>query len=718
MKPYFSFCAFVLTGLICALSLSCNKNTGNEPGDELRDNSFSYCGSVSDIRSALCESGADGSVTFYFSPSDGISDLEEMIAADDFIKISTKLMPQGEIDLLEEGNTLTYKDITASKEHSQEISESYLSLKFSQQNAELETSVETVSGKTLRAKYSGKCPMADAQKPSYSLNQQIFGVYTGQSNPKSSNNYRLAFTNAQWEGQNTDFTLTSEGYALVVSLYGENSQQWKDIPTGDISPATSSAPGTYSDKNSYVLWRNAAGESIKLALSGNIAISQLADGIRIEATFTDAQGKVSDIVYEGACAISNGTFKPHLPQIGHDVNIDGGLASAVYQGDVFGNGSGVMEITIIDKDGANDKPNSYAVNLALFSTKFNNPKKDRRLIPGTYTVTTDGEQGTWMPTQEMEFMGMVIPLGTYAAYDDGSQSGKYLYACDGTITIEAGERNYFTITFDLSSPDGYTIKGSFTGDVPIEDRSDDQENDGSSTLESDLEMELSYLPKAYLYPQSSIYVGGLGTIPVSEACDRSGTRYGYQFVDIGLVTGYYVPDEAFPKEGRLVEGDILRLEFLVNEGKESSITPGTYTITPNRYPAQFKAGVCPRGYQSADGNLGSRWQFIANAIGNADIDGDGDVETDVPLNIPSVKGFACLYEGTVTVTKSDKGDNWFTFDINAQDVLKHNITGQWTGPVYFAGSDTPVTESGDEFKSPSIERFSQFRRISEVIPFM
>lgn len=694
---------FTLFSVLTMLQmLSCTEKNQSQPEQQLPDNSFSYCGTVTDIRSVVYEMTGDTSVDFYFSPTAGIVDLPGMQSANDFIKISLAEIPDGDINLLAEGNSLSYVDIEVSKGGSGKVTSFVLTMNMEGSNLKMDLSVVMASGKTLEAKYDGECVKYEFIKPAVVLDSQIYGIFMGQSKkPSQANDYYFAFTNAEFEAEGTQFEMKSEGYAIIVDFYGEKNSDWKNFPVGTFVNSDSNDPMTFYDKYSYVVYNDASGKKVKLDITGDLVVNRTDDVISVSTEFVDIDGEPTKITYEGNYSLINGTFDPHLPQIGHDVEIDGGLASAIYEGDIFGTGSGVMEITIIDKNGADDKPNAYGVNLALFSVKFNDPKKDRRLVPGTYVITNNGEQGTWMATNEMEFMGMVIPVGTYAVYDDGSQTGQYLYAIDGTITIEAAERNYFTITFDLVSPDGYSIKGSFTGDVPIEDMSNDNDDDGSSTLESDLDMDLSYLQKAYLAPQSEIYVPGLGTVPVSKACDYSGVEYGYQFVDIGLATGTYEPSEDYP-EGKLVEGDIVRIDLLVNPGKEGYITPGKYTITPNRYPAQFKPGVAPRGYQGPDGNLGSRWELIKNAIGNGDIDGDGEVEIDVPLNIPSVKGYACLYDGTVTITKSDKGENWFTFEIDALDVLKHKITGTWTGPIYLYGTDTPVLSSGEEFKAPSI----------------
>ena len=64
-----------------------------------------------------------------------------------------------------------------------------------------------------------------------------------------------------------------------------------------------------------------------------------------------------------------------------------------------------------------------------------------------------------------------------------------------------------------------------------------------------------------------------------------------------------------------------------------------------------------------------------------------------------MKGYASVYEGTVTIEKADGGDNYFTFTIDGEDVLHHKIRGSWIGPVYFGGTNTPVTSSDNRFEA-------------------
>ena len=64
--------------------------------------------------------------TFYFSPTKDLASLNAMLLADNYIKIVTKT-PTGDIDLLNEGNSLSYEDVAVSAGTSDKVSKSSLS---------------------------------------------------------------------------------------------------------------------------------------------------------------------------------------------------------------------------------------------------------------------------------------------------------------------------------------------------------------------------------------------------------------------------------------------------------------------------------------------------------------------------------------------------------------------------------------------------------------
>ena len=128
----------------------------------------------------------------------------------------------------------------------------------------------------------------------------------------------------------------------------------------------------------------------------------------------------------------------------------------------------------------------------------------------------------------------------------------------------------------------------------------------------------------------------------------------------------------------------------------------------------MKPGVCVRGFTGVAGNDGTRYQHLVNIIGNGypyGLDdrfktwldnGNPDPDNEYfqengPLNRATFDLFACIYGGSVTITKADGGENYYTIEINGTDVLDHTITGSWTGPVWLNGDGhTPVLPNGGE----------------------
>lgn len=688
-KSLFFSTVLIAAGVSCLSVLPSCKKDGN--GTQTLQNQFEYSDEVKDIKTVAClKDDAAGTYSLFISPTAGITDLDGMLAANDYIKIVTSKV-DGNIDLTAEGNSLVYNDYTISSENKDDVVSATLSVVLDGNSVEIALSSELSSGKTLDAQYNGTCisfQQGGGESVDVTLDKSAVSLYMGRSG--DIDNYLLVMTNAEFNASGSNYELKSEGYALQLDLYTAMGESWTVIPDGEYAEATNGADHTYTKRYSGVKYRDAEGNTTALMpLSGPVTITKDGENYVVTANFVDENGAVGKVSYTGVIRPANATFNPILPQIEDDVVVEGFAAEAVYQGNVLEAGTGLMEINIYDYKFDNKEPNGYGITIVLFSDLFQDPKTCR-IIPGEYKAASNFAHSTWMIAQEIDMMGMVFPLGTYVQMDDGTDYGKFSYAAGGKIVVtDEGPEVGYTIECDLVSADGYTIKASYTGKIPVTDMSDDNPDDGSTTLEKDLEMDLNYLSTAYCYPQSSIYIAGVGTVPVDNIPNYNppGEACGYQFIELGRETG------EFDGDGKLIEGDIIRLDLLVEPGQEDKITLGTYEITDSRYPIAFKPGVAPRGFQGVEGNQGTRWEKIENAIGNADIDGDGEVEVDVPLNIPSVKGYACLYSGSVTIEKADGGENWYTFTIDGMDVLKHKITGTWTGPVCLAGGTTPVLPS-------------------------
>lgn len=713
----------------CSLLLSsCSSSDDNDtPPVKIPANTFAYGDAQSKIESVVYTVDEQKVYTFYFSPTRGLVDLEAMLMADDYFKIVTST-PTGEIDLLSANNRLIYKNVNVSSETVEKVEKATLSLQLtSLTTVKMTLGAAMSSGESLLAQYEGVCTkhVGQGEKDDYdvTLTDQIFGYYMGPADgDKGTNGYYVALTNAEFQVQGTQFALSTDGYALVLSFYGTAGENWKDMPTGTFTESRNNENLTFDSEYSGVLCKENGGQKLFTTLLDPVKIVRgEADKVTITATFLDQNLDEKTIIYEGDLKLGNATLNVYNPQLERDVVIEGAYAQGVYNGDVMENGTGLTEITIYDKKAENNEPNGMAMKIAVFAEKFVNPARERRLIPGTYKAAATYAQGTWMPTVELQIMGMVVPMGTYAAYDDGTKTGLYAYAAEGDIVIRQGSnKTHYTIEFDLKSIAGYSIQGTYTGEVYLEDQSNDETNDGTSSLKGDYELDFSYLKnddnRADCYPQSEIWVRGLNTVPVSTACEYSGREYGFQHIVIGKETYEYTDEYPADKgRGKLVEGDILGIDLLVEKGKEDRIATGIYPITANRYPVYFYPGVCVCGYNCY---FGTSMTFTTSAIGWGYIWGYYDPEYKAVnewLNVPTIGEFASIYGGTITVTKAEGGDNWYTISVDGKDVLKHRITGSWTGPIYLGGTDTPIEQANGGLQTTAKQNTPSFREYKSRI---
>lgn len=737
MKKFYSLCVLlcVIGASSCLISSCSSDGDGDTPPPALTGNSFVYGDTEHKIESVVYAVDETGKIySFYFSPTPGLVDLDAMLVADDYIKIVTNT-PTGEIDLLANGNQLMYKKLNISSATGGNVQKAVLTLQLtSLTTAKMSLDAATKDGETLRAEYNGLCIKQggeDPETPTYdvTLTSQIFGYYMGPKKGADTNEYYLSLTNAEWELMGgTQFSIKSEGYVLMLDFFGATGENWRDMPTGTLSESAEFKDHTYYSSYSFVSHYDANGQRTDYQLVDAVKIERdEAGNATVTATYIDANYEEHQLIYTGGMKLNDATLNVRLPQLDRDITIEGAYASGVYSGDIAENGTGLSEITIFDQKAENNEPNGSAMKIAVFAEKFTDPARERRLIPGTYKAATTYKQFTWMPTTEMEFMGMVVPMGTYAAYDDGTKGGQYAYAASGDIVIrDGGQKNHYTIEFELQSIAGYTISGSYTGEVYLENQSKDDKDDGSSNLKDDYELNFDYLSKynanrAECYPQSEMWIRGLGTVPVSTACEYSGREYGLQHIVIGKEI-YEVTDE-YPLgggiqqngKGKLIEHDIIGIDLIVVKGYEEKLATGTYSITPNRYPIYFYPGVCVCGY---NGYYGTSITHTTSAIGWGYPNGYYDPEYTVAngwLNIPTIDIFASIYSGTVTVEKADGGDNWYTISVDGQDVLKHRITGTWTGPVYLGGTDTPVVQPATAMQTSVKPSAPSYREASSAI---
>lgn len=172
----------------CAL-LACSKPAPEEPGQGSGngdtpepvslENQIQYDGGdLIDIKSVIY-ADEDGQYTFWFSPSENITDADEADGSD-ALKI-TLTNPEGTVDLDKDLVGLQYSDIHVMDQTMADVKECKLSLDLvSETSVKLSLELTMTSGKTLLAEYDGSCAAAvEPEVPlenQYELNGEVSAI--------------------------------------------------------------------------------------------------------------------------------------------------------------------------------------------------------------------------------------------------------------------------------------------------------------------------------------------------------------------------------------------------------------------------------------------------------------------------------------------------------------------------------------------------------------
>ncbi len=619
--------------------------------------------------------------TIYLSPTAGLVDVDGMLIAEDAVKITVK-QPAGAVDLSVAGNGISYGELDVNSSNLGEASVATLSVEFlSARVARISAEIEA-GGKTLKVTYYGLCKDSDASEAGDASNKVMLDKapiawYLKKAQGVESHNYYLALTDAEYTLTKGQVTLKEAGYLFVADLYALPGEDVYLLPEGEYMASQLNEDHTFTAQYTGVQYTDAEGNKSQLSLVPGepVKVARKGDIWSVSLRFVDTDGMEKDIVYEGQLRIidqpEGGGFS--LPQIGRDVEVIGATAAATYYGNMLQAGTGMMQINIFDETYNSKKgQGGLAAALVVFNDLFGNPK-DAAIKPHEYMPNTSFQWGTWMPAVEVPMAAMTFPLGTYVQLDDGTNFGQFSYGKGGTIKIEAAGNHTdedgnvapaYKVEFNLTSKDGFVLKGSYTGVIPITDASNDKpDDDGTSTLERDYDMDLTKIKKAHFYTSDQIYIQNIGYKPISSY------NCGLQFINIGIENVGDRPEDFTDREPG---GDIVRMELVTEPGKENVITPGTYKVGEQRWPEFVKPGVMMRGIMLSGALSGSRWMHQ-----NYSMKDNGQTIFEY------MDGHALIYGGQVTITKveGEGKENWYRFEFDGICVRKHHVRGEWEGPV-------------------------------------
>lgn len=713
----FNFKRLTLAAFSAGLALSvssCDEKIsggGNDKPIEVKN--AILCGDeLYQIRSVVyTKEETEGFTVFYFSPTRGISDVDGMNGAGDFLKVCVDDISGNAVDFQKEGNAVSFRELTVDKGNIASFKDVSFNIELMEHKyVSLSFSFMSEDKGLFAADYYGECriypsdPTLDWDYSATSSGIEV--MYTGENKEYNTVNYTLAMATAPYviDGVGNIY-FESEGYLLIVELFAEPVQESSYVfPTGTFSASRFSEAGTYDSKKSGLLHYHKEGDTdpfVKLLENDLIVKSYEKDGMRmytIETSFEDEDGIQRTIGYDGPVNVLYQSSQ--LPSLdAPKTDLVASRADGVYLGNLFGKKTGLVTINLYDEVYDNeDNGGGYSASLAVFAKMFNGEEAPR-LVAGTYNVQESpvGEENTALVGMPVSMMGQIFPFGTYIHQDTGGM-GKFGMAKSGKIVIEEtvvdgeGKQNY-KISFDLVSQEGLAMKGSYEGQVEVTDQSDDGiKDDGTSTLNGDYEMNLDLISKGRLYP--------LGEI---EGPD--GEKYSHQRLDIGSRSGldagevigvhpndvYGMDPGDIDPDARVCEdakGDIFSVGLITRHGEDGMLAPGKYPIVEENWPAYQLPGHALKGGWSnsptPDMTYTSWMHFI---VGNKSFIMDGH---------------ALIYAGEVTVERDDADEEGvFTISVDGYCVRQYNLTGSWKGKVTLGrNSDTPVKAAEPFVSSP------------------
>lgn len=504
-------------------------------------------------------------------------------------------------------------------------------------------------------------------------------------------NYYFVATSVESHFDSTTGELQmNSGYALMIDFYAAPSDPIHLAP-GVYTPSSSNEPFTYDPTYTDFQYMQTDGTVNHYGVTGNIIVEcneetglysvRLEDPIYTRTismySYYLRVSYVGDMGFRGAH-----TETQFWPAITRNINETFTGALAVYRGDEMDSSTGCTWLYVFtapfdDETGALKGP-GLEIRMFIFNRLFGDPSQ-AEVVPGTYTVARNFKKETFFPGMEINYMGSTLPYGSMAYETDGNEANdKVAYITGGSYTVECdGTTGDYTLTLDLVTSLGYHITGTYTGPIKVVDRHVEKTKVVISTLEEDLQMDLSRIKTMEVYRNiftEEKYAGtsyvSASTFYLSDVANQMGLTHYTLDLGYGADAEVIGTDDAgntlYGKDG----GDLMRLELLTEQ--ENKMFPdGTYEIMEEKVslnPGQMAPWKGVPGYFLPAGELGgTRWAHNApNAYADRYWHWDG--------HAPAADG---------KFTLRHTPDGTYTVDVALIDDGGFEITGQWTGPVHF-----------------------------------
>lgn len=370
--------------------------------------------------------------------------------------------------------------------------------------------------------------------------------------------------------------------------------------------------------------------------SGTVEVLKEGNKYQISINLTDGSGRSIWAYYEGSIEfplVGEASFEPFdAPQ-----EVTFTAAQGRYYGNWFAPHSDNFHIEFVAGETSRGQLLSgYQLSLDGFMHKvadYND--RNVRIESGTYKVDNrqvkafDCLPMTIKRGELLTIFGSKLAVGSFLKYiDPETGAGKIGYITSGTMTVEDKGDSY-TITFDFTTPEGVSIRGTFDSPMSVGNY-----NDNDKTM-----------PKK---PWSVLKKDHQITYP-----------------EDAKLTAYFLGNYLDPRFNSWMlllaserGGEMITTELVTPLAAGKQLPPNSYQIAWGIAP--FRAFPGTMTYGTHD--------FVYSWFGDTSkADEHGNSYFYGPLN-----------EGTITIQKA--GDN-YTIIVDAQDDAGHSIKGSWSGPA-------------------------------------
>lgn len=463
------------------------------------------------------------------------------------------------------------------------------------------------------------------------LEDTQFGMYYGNLNYEGIGRFSVVLSNARcYQDELNKPYMDSEGDMLVLQFRTELLPEGEAIalPEGDYAVSSGDELGVIDASTSYVTRFEGNMQSKWNLESGSFSVRKNADGVYEISTedLVISKGEQKETVayvFKSSLALADyQEMAPSLMSTTDDIiNMPFPELECIYNGDLFGNGTGNFIVNIWTKnfivDGQMmDVPGIY-ITMNFFSRLYSGAS-DPVLEEGRYTVTTSSEtllqRWSMLPGTYME----TTPFGTYLLQIAGDKSETMEFIVSGVVDVKydevavaskAGKARPCTITYSFKTS-SRTISGVWKGDIVVDDQAGTSNESFLTTLDHDVECDMSKITEGTLTMIETLHrdnVEAEWDYDIAEAWQlklepRNWTdeEYSIPWIDPENQNGADgIPgtedDWMYDKNGNGIrdrleaycgDGDAMFLEFILPLGSEGVIAPElnktyTYTMQPN-----------------------------------------------------------------------------------------------------------------------------------------